>query len=85
MSASVKVFRTSGDVRLESAKWAKADVDQVAVTNPVFMSTRPKSVVIGIASAVPVFCCVVWIVSDQGSEAANLEAGATLCGASAGA
>jgi hypothetical protein len=25
--------RTSGDVRLESAKWAKADIDQVAVTD----------------------------------------------------
>jgi hypothetical protein len=24
--------RTSGDVRLESAKWAKADIDEVAVT-----------------------------------------------------
>jgi hypothetical protein len=34
--------RTSRDVRLESEKWAKADVDQVAVTNPVFMSTRPR-------------------------------------------
>jgi len=26
--------RTSGDVRPESAKWAKADIDQVAVSNP---------------------------------------------------
>jgi hypothetical protein len=34
--------RTSGDVRLESAKWAKADIDQVAVTNRNFMSTRPN-------------------------------------------
>jgi hypothetical protein len=25
--------RTSGDVRLKSAKWAKADVDQVAVVS----------------------------------------------------
>jgi len=25
--------RTSADVRLESAKWAKADIDQVAITN----------------------------------------------------
>ena len=32
--------RTSQDVRLESAKWGKADLDQVAVTNRNFMSTR---------------------------------------------
>jgi len=32
--------RTSRDVRLESAKWAKADVGQVAVTS---RSTRPSS------------------------------------------
>jgi ATP dependent DNA ligase domain len=31
--------RTSGYVRLESAEWAKADIEQVAVTNPDFMST----------------------------------------------
>jgi hypothetical protein len=35
--------RTSRDVRLESAKWAKADIDQVAVTDRHFMSTRPNS------------------------------------------
>jgi hypothetical protein len=35
--------RTSRDVRLESAKWSKADVDQIAVTNRDFMSTRPSS------------------------------------------
>src|SRR5258708_6058792 len=34
-------FRTSQDVRLESAKWANADIDQVAVTNRNFISTRP--------------------------------------------
>ena len=28
------------NVPLESAKWAKADIDQVAVTNRDFMSTR---------------------------------------------
>jgi len=28
--------RTSGDVRLESANWVKADIDQVAVTNRDF-------------------------------------------------
>ena len=38
----VGTSRTSGDVRLESAKWGKADIDQVAVTNRDFMSTRPK-------------------------------------------
>jgi hypothetical protein len=35
--------RISGDVRLESAKWAKPDINQVAVTNSDFMSTRPTS------------------------------------------
>src|SRR5215510_10931658 len=35
--------RTSENARLESAKWAKADIDQVAVTNRDFMSTRPKT------------------------------------------
>ena len=30
---AVGTFRTSADVRLESAKWAKADIDQVAVTD----------------------------------------------------
>src|SRR5262245_64460109 len=33
--------RTSVHVRLESAKRAKADIDQIAVTNRDFMSTRP--------------------------------------------
>jgi hypothetical protein len=33
---------TSRDVRLESAKWAKAAIDQVAVTGRDFMSTRPR-------------------------------------------
>ena len=36
--------RTSQDVRLESAKWGKADLDQVAVTNRNFMSTRPSKI-----------------------------------------
>jgi hypothetical protein len=35
--------RTSQDVRLESAKWGKADLDQVAVTNRNFMNTRPNT------------------------------------------
>jgi hypothetical protein len=39
----VGTFRTSQDVRLESAKWGKADLDQVAVTNRNFMSTRPST------------------------------------------
>src|SRR2546421_9960716 len=34
--------RTTRDVRLESAKWAKADIDQIAVTNRDFISTRPN-------------------------------------------
>jgi hypothetical protein len=34
--------RTSGDVRPKSAKWAEPDIDQVAVTNRDFMSTRPS-------------------------------------------
>jgi hypothetical protein len=33
---------TSRDVRLESAKWAKADIEQVAVTNRDFVSTCPN-------------------------------------------
>jgi len=33
---------TSRDVRLESAKRANADIDQIAVANCDFMSTRPK-------------------------------------------
>jgi hypothetical protein len=36
---TIGTFRTSQDVRLESAKWGKADLDQVAVTNRNFMST----------------------------------------------
>jgi hypothetical protein len=35
--------RTSEDVRLESANWAEADIDHVAVTNRDFMSTRPST------------------------------------------
>ncbi len=34
--------RPSGDVRLESAKWAKADTDQVALTNRDFISTSSR-------------------------------------------
>jgi hypothetical protein len=33
---------TSRDVPLESAKRANADIDQIAVANCDFMSTRPK-------------------------------------------
>jgi hypothetical protein len=40
--AAVGTSRTSQDVRLESAKWGKADLDQV-VTNRNFMSTRPNT------------------------------------------
>src|SRR5262249_39946408 len=35
---------------LESAKWAKADIDQVAMTNRDFMGTRPRP------DRVPVAC-----------------------------
>ena len=35
--------RTSRDVRLESAEWGKADIDQIAVASRDFMSTHPKS------------------------------------------
>jgi hypothetical protein len=38
----VGTSRTSRDVRLESAKWAKADIDQATVTNRDFMSARPS-------------------------------------------
>ena len=34
--------RTSGDVRLESANWAKADIVRVAVTNRDFVGARPN-------------------------------------------
>ena len=37
----VGTSRTSQDVQLESAKWGKADIDQVVVTNRNCMSTRP--------------------------------------------
>jgi hypothetical protein len=33
--------RTARDVRLESAKWAKADIDQIAVTNRDFIVYTP--------------------------------------------
>jgi hypothetical protein len=33
LTAGYGTSRTSRDVRLESAKWAKADTNQVAVTN----------------------------------------------------
>ena len=33
--------RTSENVRLESAKWAKADIDQVAVSNRDFYEYTP--------------------------------------------
>jgi hypothetical protein len=35
--------RTLGDVRLEAANWAKADIDQVRVTNRDFMRARPST------------------------------------------
>ena len=38
---TIGTSRTSQDVRLESAKWGKADLDQVAVTSRNCMSTRP--------------------------------------------
>jgi hypothetical protein len=41
LTAGYGTSRTSQDVRLESAKWGKADLDQIAVTNRNFMSTRP--------------------------------------------
>jgi hypothetical protein len=37
MSPEVALSRTSGDVRLESAKWATSDLIQVAVSNRDFM------------------------------------------------
>jgi hypothetical protein len=38
----VGTSRTSIDVRLESANWGKADIDQVAVTNRDFMSESER-------------------------------------------
>src|SRR5262245_30725938 len=35
--------RTSGDVRLESAKWVKADIDRVAVAYPLIRSSKAAS------------------------------------------
>jgi hypothetical protein len=46
--------RTSRDVRIESAEWAKADIDQVTVTNPDFASTRPRSRIFARAVGSPV-------------------------------
>src|SRR5262249_3585663 len=55
--------RTSGDVRLGSAKWAKADIDQVPVTNRDFMRTRPSCprpahppALVLLSSALPLSC-----------------------------
>ena len=42
MSPEVALLGPREMSELESAKWAKADIDQVAVTNRDFMSTRPK-------------------------------------------
>src|SRR5207344_1875151 len=47
--------RTSQDVRLESAKWGKADLDQVADTRRNFMSTRLVTGV-GAAARAPAGC-----------------------------
>jgi hypothetical protein len=38
--SGVGTSRSSGDVRPEPARWAKPDIDQVAVTHRDFMSTR---------------------------------------------
>jgi hypothetical protein len=58
--SAVGTSRTSGDVRPESAKRAKADIDQVAVTNPDFMSTRPEVInyLEGINSAFDARACL---------------------------
>jgi hypothetical protein len=40
---AVGTSRTSGDVRLESAEWAEADIDQIAVTTRDLMGTRPAT------------------------------------------
>jgi hypothetical protein len=37
LTAAYGTSRTSQDVRLESAKWGKADIDQVAVTSRNFL------------------------------------------------
>src|SRR5262245_59542172 len=38
-----ETYRTSGDVRLESVKWVKADIDKVAVTNRDALIRRANS------------------------------------------
>jgi len=43
LTAAIGTSRTSRDVRLQSAKWGEADIDQVAVSYRDFMSTRPRS------------------------------------------
>jgi hypothetical protein len=40
LTAAIGTFRTSQDVRLESAKWGKADLDQVAVRSS--FNPRPR-------------------------------------------
>jgi hypothetical protein len=42
IAREVESSRTSGDVRRESAKWAIADLDQVAIANRDFMCTCPS-------------------------------------------
>ena len=51
--------RTSQDVRLELAKWGKADLDQVAVTNCNFMNTRPSHGRARNSSRASTRCCCV--------------------------
>jgi hypothetical protein len=43
LTAAYGTSPTSRNVRLESAKWGKADIDQIAVANCYFMSAHPKS------------------------------------------
>src|SRR4051794_1389926 len=40
--SAIGTFRTSGDVRLESANWAKADIDSLLSPIGVLLRTRPS-------------------------------------------
>ena len=44
--SEVGTSRTSLDVRLESAMWGKADIDQIAVVNCDFVITHPKALLL---------------------------------------
>ena len=65
LTAGFGTSRTSGDVRRKSAKWAKADIDQVVVTNLDFIERK------GIATTALGFCRQngrYWITTPHGPQ-----------------